>query len=84
MAWPELTPGLLSPISLAAIKPLKRSTCSGPTTFFTVAMADSGIIAWLLWLLTYTRLMSSGFMRYGASACNCTRYTRPALLKSLT
>ena len=63
IASPELMPGLESPITLAAMKPLKRSTCSGPTTFFTRLTAESGIIAPLLALLTYTLPMSSGFIR---------------------
>ena len=33
---------------------------------------------------TWTCPRSSGFERYGASACICTRYVRPNLLKSLT
>lgn len=45
-------PGLLSPITLAATKPLKRSTCSGPTTRLTDEIADSGIIALLVALRT--------------------------------
>jgi len=52
MASPELMPGLLSPMTLAATKPLKRSTCSGPTTRLTVLIADSGIIALVVELRT--------------------------------
>ena len=52
MASPELTPGTLSPMILAATKPLKRSTCSGPTTDLTVLTAARGIMALLLALRT--------------------------------
>jgi hypothetical protein len=52
MASPELMPGLLSPMILAATKPLKRSTCSGPTMRLMLLTADSGIIALLVALRT--------------------------------
>ena len=45
IASPEDTPGLPLPSTRAATKPLKRSSCSGPTTFETWISDLSGIIS---------------------------------------
>ena len=51
IASPELTPRVPEPTRRAAMKPLKRSSCSGPTTSLTCISAFSGII----WPLVFER-----------------------------
>ena len=48
MASPELTPWTALPNTLAARKPLKRSSCSGPTTCLTEISAETGTMLPLL------------------------------------
>ena len=45
MASPDETPGLPPPRIFAARKPLKRSSCSGPTTLLVRISALRGIIS---------------------------------------
>ncbi len=45
IAWPELTPGAPLPMTLAARKPLKRSSWSGPVVLRTVMSALTGIMS---------------------------------------
>ena len=68
MASPELRPAAGSPWMAMAGMPLNRSSLGGPKDQRPVAKVEKGTISPAR-LRTYQRPRSSGFMRYGASAC---------------